>query len=74
MKDIDPERISIIETSYLLNSDQSYVYRLFREGKIKNYNINKKPFTTKGDIIEYLQTKVPAGFAVIEACDNVVLS
>lgn len=65
---LNNQKLPINITATLLERGESCIHKLFKNKKIKSYkDEDNKSYTTKGDIEEYLQTKVPVGWKVVQA-------
>jgi len=60
----DSQKLFKKEVASILELDPSQVGRLFRQGRIKNYEDDntKKYYTNEADLIDYLSARLPAGF------------
>ena len=62
-KQYNPKKLKAREAAAVLEVESSLVSRLFKTGRLKNYkDENQKFYTTRTDILEYLSSRLPAGF------------
>ena len=70
-KKYDSDCLSIQDAAAVLEKDSSLVSRLFRQGRVTNYqDKNGRKYTTEADLQSYLSSRLPNGFVAIQAEDN----
>ena len=68
------EKIYAKQTAQILELDQSQIYTYFKENRIKNH-VDETPnrnFTTRGDLLDFLNAKIPSDYKVVENTEEQV--
>ena len=66
--DKNSAKVFVKDAAQILEMDQSQTYKLFKENRIRNFQDEKtkRNYTTRSDLVEFLNTRIPSGFQVIE--------